>query len=147
VIALEEGVAAWEGARPSPDGTILTAPALAAFFGLSGPGGFIALTGPAASLAGELALLLPGVRMALVNPPADLPDREEASVLRSPRFPLKTASMRGVALGGDNSDPEWLAAAARAVLPGLRLVGEGVPMPPGIVALGRTGEVWVGTCA
>ena len=145
VIELQNGVAGWEGAVPSEGTTGLTPEAIAAFLGLTGPGGFIALSGAATTLAPALAALLPGIRMALVNPPAGVADREEASVLRSPDFPLKSGSMRGVVVGADAAtNPEFVAAAARSVLPGLRVVCEGGEVPPGVEEMARSDEVWVG---
>jgi uncharacterized protein YbaR (Trm112 family) len=146
IVGIEEGITDFGGAAASDGATGLTAEALVAFFGLSGPGGYLALAGGVTSLADELSSLLPGIRLVLVNPPAETPDTEQASVLRSPRMPLKTASMRGVALGADLArDPAWIADAARALLPGLRLVSEGGEPPEGrIEELGRAGNVWVG---
>lgn len=145
IVRVEQGIADFGEASPSIEGTALTAEALAAFFGLSGPGGYVALAGGVTSLAEELSGLVPGVRLVLINPPAETPDRETASVLRSARLPLKTGSMRGVAIGADLAhDPAWLADAARALLPGLRMVAEGGEPPEGIEEMGRVGEVWVG---
>ncbi len=146
IVKVEEGIADFGEAVPSDGRTDLTADALVAFFGLSGPGGYLALAGGVTSLADELAALVPGVRLVLVNPRALTPDTEWGSVLRSARLPLKTGSMRGIAVGADLArDPAWVAEAARALLPGLRLVSEGGEPPEGRVEeLGRVGEVWVG---
>jgi uncharacterized protein YbaR (Trm112 family) len=146
VVRVTEGIADFGGAAPSDGRTGLTAEALAAFFGLSGPGGYLALAGGVASLADDLAALVPGVRLVLVNPPAETPDTERGSVLRSARLPLKTGSLRGIAVGADlAADPEWIGDAARTVLPGLRMVAEGgAPPEDRIEELGRVGAVWVG---
>ena len=146
IVRIEDGIVDFGGAPEPDDATTLTAEALEAFFGLSGPGGYLALAGGATTLSGELATRVPGVRHVLINPPAGTPDTEHASVLRSPRLPLNTGSMRGVAVGvGLSSDPHWIVEAARALLPGLRLVAEGGEPPPGkIEVLGRVGDVWVG---
>jgi len=43
-------------------------------------------------------------------------------------------------------NPHWIREAARVVLPGLRIVGEGKDPPAGIVELLASAEgVWVGT--
>jgi hypothetical protein len=43
-------------------------------------------------------------------------------------------------------DPAWVQEAARVVLPGLRVVGEGTdPDPETIDLMASAGEVWVGT--
>jgi predicted hotdog family 3-hydroxylacyl-ACP dehydratase len=68
-------------------------------------------------------------------------------VLRGGALPIKSRAMRGVALGqpwGD--DPAWVREAARVVLPGLRIAGEGqVPDESVIELMAATGGVWVGT--
>jgi len=146
IVRIGEGIVDFGDSLPSDGRTSLTAAALEAFFGLSGPGGYLALAGGVTSLADELAELIPGVRLVLVNPTEDTPDTELGSVLRSARLPLKTGSMRGVAVGADLAvHPGWIADAARALLPGLRMVSEGGAPPEGrIEELGRLGEVWVG---
>lgn len=128
---------------PGPDG--LTGEAVAALLGLSGPGGFVALTGSVTAIASDLIRRMPGVSLVLINPPPGTQDAIEASVLRSPRLPLKTGSMRGVVLGADfAARMEWVAAAERAVLPGLRVVSEGGDPSPGLELLARNASCWVG---
>ena len=146
IVGIQEGIADFGDAEPSVGSTNLTAEALEAFFGLSGPGGYLALVGGVGSLADELSPRIPGVRFVLVNPPAGAPDTERSSVLRAPRLPLKTGSMRGIAVGADfAADPAWILDAARALLPGLRLVAEGGEPPARRIELmGRVGDVWVG---
>ncbi len=103
------------------------------------------LVGGVTALAGDLRGLLPGVRFALVNPPAGTVDAPDASVLRAARLPLKTGSMRGVVLGRDATGEQWIADAIRAVLPGLRVVSEGGRPPEGEVELlGESDECWIG---
>ena len=55
--------------------------------------------------------------------------------------------MRGVVLGAPyGGDPAWVAEAARVVLPGLRVVGEGADPAREVIELMATaGGVWVGT--
>ena len=131
IVRVEEGIADFGDALPSDGQTALTAEALEAFFGLSGPGGYLALAGGVTSLADELIALIPGVRLVLVNPSADRPDSDQASVLRATRLPLKTGSLRGIAVGADlAADPAWVAHAAHALLPGLRMVAEGPAWAP-----------------
>lgn len=146
VYRVEEGVAEFGDGTPTDGRTALAAEALAAFLGLSGPGGYVVLAGGVTALAPDLAPLLPGVRLALVNPPAGVADSAVASVLRAGRLPIKSSSMRGVALGVDAAaDPAWVADAARAVLPGLRIVVEGGGEPvEGVEVLARSGQCWVG---
>ena len=105
----------------------MTADGLVALLGLEGPGGFVALAGPAGRLAGELSRVLPGVHCVAINP-GDAPELSAGvSVVRSARWPLKARSMRGVVIAGTADDAAWREAARQSVLPGLRVVGEGEP--------------------
>lgn len=146
IVRIDQGIADFGDAALSGGGTSLTAEALEAFFGLSGPGGYLALVGGVATLAEPLSALIPGVRFVLVNPPAGTPDSERGSVLRAPRLPLKIGTMRGIAVGADlAADPAWLLDSARALLPGLRLVAEGGQPPERTIKeLARVGNIWVG---
>jgi hypothetical protein len=82
-----------------------------------------------------------------VNPPASVLDGSGISVIRSSRLPLKTGSMRGVVLSRPFADDvSWVKEAARVVLSGLRIVGEGKEPDPDIIELLASAEgVWVGT--
>jgi uncharacterized protein YbaR (Trm112 family) len=132
---------------PDPGPTLLTAEAATAFIGLSGPGGYLVLVGGPAAAWRDVAERNYGVALVAVNPPADVRDEPGLSVLRGGALPIKSRSMRGVALGkpwGD--DPAWVREAARVVLPGLRIAGEGqVPDETVIELMAATGGVWVGT--
>lgn len=145
VVRVRDGIAEFEGApAPGARPSRLTADAVAAFLGLHGPGGFVALAGAVGALAGQLGEALPGVALALINPPDGAADTLGASVLRSPRLPLQRSSMRGLVVGPDfASSPEWIADAIRATLPGLRVVAEGGEPPEAVQVLGRTAECWV----
>jgi len=125
----------------------LDAEALTALVGLSGPGGYLTLVGSVADLWKEIAALNPGVALVAVNSGPELADAPGISVLRSGRIPLKSRSMRGVVLGQPfGGSPHWVAEAARVVLPGLRVVGEGADPPPELIdLLASTEGVWVGT--
>jgi hypothetical protein len=131
------------GARPGE----LTAEALAPLAGLNGPGGYLVLVGPPAARWSDLAALVPGVSLVAVNPPTEVVDEAGISVLRGGRLTLKTSSMRGVVLGPPyGGDPAWVQEAARVVLPGLRVVGEGPDPDPELIDLmASAGGVWVGT--
>ena len=125
----------------------LTAEALAPLVGLGGPGGYLALVGDPAAAWREVAVQLPGVALVAVNPPPGVADQEGVSVLRGGRLPLKTGSMRGVVLGRPyGGDPPWVTEAARVVLPGLRVVGEGDEPGVGLIELMASADgVWVGS--
>jgi len=123
------------------------ADALTALVGLGGPGGYLVVAGAPGREWRELAERNRGVGVVLVNPPDDVPDEPGVSVLRAGRLPLKARTMRGVVLGrGYGEDPWWVGEAARVVLPGLRVVGQGPePASDQIDLMASAGGVWVGT--
>ncbi len=149
VVAVTEGTIDFGGEPPPPGATALSAAAIAAFLALEGPGGYLALFGAVGGVAAELAGLMAGVRMVLINPPAGVVDSETASVLQAGRSPLKSRSMRGVVVAGDHGgDPRWTEAAIDAVLPGNRVVVEGARLArPGLEILGEAAGVWVARTA
>jgi uncharacterized protein YbaR (Trm112 family) len=138
------------GDAPAPNrqgASALDADGVTALVGLHGPGGYLALVGPPATFWREVAELNPGVALVAVNPEVGVTDAPGISVLRAGRLPLKSGSMRGVVLGRPFAgDRHWIGEAARAVLPGLRVVGEGGNPPPELIdLLASAGGVWVGT--
>ncbi|MBA3554735.1 MAG: hypothetical protein H0W29_08280 [Gemmatimonadales bacterium] len=146
--ALKEGVLD-VGGGPGPGATVsaLSPDALVAFAGVNGPGGYLVLVGPPADRWLHVAGLLPGVGLVAVNPGQGTRDEPGVSVLRGGRLPLKSRSMRGVVLGkGYAGEEDWVREAARVVLPGLRVVGEGETAPEDLIDLmASAGGVWVGT--
>jgi uncharacterized protein YbaR (Trm112 family) len=151
---IEAGVADFQGRAPLSRGAAepssrLDAGALLAFLAVEGPGGYVGLVGEACRHAGGLAELLPGVHFALVNPPAGLIAPAASSVVRALRLPFKTRSLRGIVLGQpESAEGHWQVAAVRAVLPGLRAVGEGAePVLDGFELLGAAEGWWVGRVA
>ncbi|HEX5632511.1 MAG TPA: hypothetical protein VFX50_04755 [Gemmatimonadales bacterium] len=146
VYRVEGGVLDMGDAPPvAPDEAVPDAEALAALVGLGGPGGFLVLAGSAAARAADLVAALPGVHVAAVNPPAGVQDGAGVSVLRASRLPVRSASMRAVVLGAPfGADEAWQREAARAVLPGLRVVGQGgTPTVPGLALLAEAEGWWV----
>jgi len=146
--ALKEGVLD-VGGGPDPGATVsaLSPDALVAFAGVNGPGGYLVLVGPPADRWRDVTGLLPGVGLVAVNPGQGTRDEPGVSVLRGGRLPLKSRSMRGVVLGkGYAGEEDWVREAARVVLPGLRVVGEGDTAPEDLIDLmASAGGVWVGT--
>jgi hypothetical protein len=114
--------------------------------GLHGPGGYLALVGSVGDDWQRIAELNPGVALVAINPGPVVTDAPGVSVIRSGRIPLKSRSMRGVVLAGPYGDnPHWVREAARVVLPGLRIVGEGADPSPEVIELMASAEgVWVG---
>ena len=121
------------GPAPTPPPVPPSAPppvsGLAAFLGLSGPGGYVGLVGDVAALGRELTGAVPGVHFLGVNAPAGTEGSDRVSLAEGPRIPVKARQLRGVILGsGYGEDPKWIAEGVRVVLPGLRVVGAG-PAP------------------
>ncbi len=145
---LMDGVFDAGGAPPaSAENTGLSAENVSVLIGLSGPGGYLALVGPVASLWEDVARLNPGVALVAINPPEEVQDSAGISVVRGGMIPLKSRSVRGVVLGKPYADdPAWIRDAARLVLPGLRVVGEGDQPPEDLIeVMASVGGVWVGT--
>lgn len=129
VVELADGTADFGGNPPAPAPTALTAGAVLAFLGLEGPGGYVALFGAAGNLAADLGRAMPGVSFVLVNPPPDVVDSAEGSVLRSERPPIKARAMRAVVVAADHASlATWRDAAIGSVLPGNRAIVE-APAP------------------
>jgi hypothetical protein len=116
---------------------------VAALTGLGGPGGYVVLVGPIAGRWREVEAVLNGVSMVAVNGPMSLADARGLSILRGARLPLKSASMRGVVLSGVfGSHATWVREAARVLLPGLRVVGEGPDPDPALVDVIASADGW-----
>jgi uncharacterized protein YbaR (Trm112 family) len=132
---------------PPPESTVLTPEAVTALIGLGGPGGYLVLVGRPAAQWRQVAERNPGVGLVAVNPPGEVADEPGLSVLRGDALALKSRSMRGVVLGSPaGDDPRWVSEAARVVLPGLRVAGEGrVPDPGALELMAAAGGAWVGT--
>ncbi len=141
---LDLGPAPGAPSDPPPGG--VPAPALLAFLGLEGPGGYVGLIGEAARAATDLAGMLPGVHLIAINPTEPMAPSPSISVVHARRVPLKARSLRGVVVGElADRDPRWQADAVRAVLPGLRATGRGpAPAMEGFELLGEADGWWVG---
>ena len=147
---ITHGVAVFElsgrTGEPAPvSASTVAADAIVAFLGLEGPGGYLGLFGGGSGFASGLETTLPGVHLVALNPPEGWTGSPGVSVLRGPSAPIKSRSLRGVVLGGDmGSNQEWQREAARCVLPGLRVVGEGTPPRLAeLESLGEAGGWWV----
>jgi uncharacterized protein YbaR (Trm112 family) len=145
---LVDGVLDVGGAADLPEDDTGPGPdALTALVGLGGPGGYLVVVGGPGRDWRELAERNRGVGIVLVNPPAEVRDEPGVSVLRGGVLPLKSRTMRGVILGeGYGADARWIEEAARVVLPGLRVVGQGPdPAPDRIELMASAGGMWVGS--
>jgi uncharacterized protein YbaR (Trm112 family) len=143
-IRIEDGVVDSGDAPAADDAPIaLGGEAIAALTGLGGPGGFLVLVGPVAKQWRHVSVALPGVSLVAVNGPASVVDEPGVSVLRGARLMLKSASMRGVVLSGRlDGAGGWVREAARVLLPGLRVVGQGAEPDPALLELVASAEDW-----
>lgn len=121
----DDGIPSLGEAAPASGAPSFDAAAALALLGLDGPGGWVAFAGRAGSLAHEFSGLLPDVNIVAVNPPENVRPGGAVSVIRSPVWPIKLHSMRGVVVGADAD----VQGAIASVLPGLRATGEGDAPP------------------
>jgi hypothetical protein len=130
---------------PGPPAPSL-AEVLAVFLGLEGPGGYVGVIGEAGGIAPGLSERFPGVHLAAVNAPAGTVPGPAVSLLRSPRVPFKSRSLRGLVLSAPFAAEErWRMEAIGVVLPGLRIVGQGrAPSSEHLEVLAEAAEWWVG---
>ncbi len=144
---LTNGVLDLGDAALAPLPSALDAEAITALAGVNGPGGYLVLVGSPAAAWSEIAALNRGVALVAVNPPGGIEDQGLLSVLRGSRLPLKSRTVRGAVLGKPfGGDPHWVSEAARVVLPGLRVVGEGPDPASELLELMASADgVWVGT--
>ncbi len=135
------------GVNPEPPaGPLPEAATVCALLGLTSPGGFVALVGSWCHLEAELAGLMDGVHLVGINPPSDVVPSPYLSLLRSERvIPLRTAVMRGVAIGIEHVRPPWIGEGVRVVLRGQRLVlGAREEAVPGVETLAADRGLFVG---
>ena len=116
---------------------------LAALLDLSSAGGTIVLGGTWQGCA-DAVLALADVRVLLLDPPRVPALREEVSAVRGAPMPVAAGGVRGVALDERTADAGRVAAAARALRLGGRLVAPAAaPLPDGVTELARDGRHWV----
>jgi len=108
--------------------------------------GYVALVGSVTRLSDPLAKLTSQIQFVGVNPPPDVRESTELSLLRSPgAIPLRSGTARGIVLGQEYVGEPWLAEAGRVLMSGQRMVvvGEAVSMD-GVSQLAADGGLWVG---
>jgi hypothetical protein len=127
---------------PSADATNLQA-----LLELSGPGGYVVLIGAAARQAARLGALMQGIHFVGINPPAEMEEQQNLSLLyANEKVPLRTAMARGVVVGADLATSPWLVEAHRVLLRGRRFVveNEEPELPIGLLKLAAENGLWVG---
>jgi uncharacterized protein YbaR (Trm112 family) len=127
---IHQGVADFGDAAPPADlpSPAIGPEALAAFLGLGGPGGYVGIVGGDLEVGKELVQVVPGVHFVLINPPPGDDELPMLSLLRAGSIPIKSRSLRGVVLLSPFAEAAgWRSEAARVLLPGLRVAGQGTP--------------------
>jgi uncharacterized protein YbaR (Trm112 family) len=142
---IRDGIADFSGGTAGGATATIEPGAIAAFLGLGGPGGYVAVIGGEPEAVAGLLADVAGVHFVLVNPAADAALPRGMSLLRAGSIPIKSRSLRGVLLLGPfAADPAWQMEAARVLLPGLRAVGSGPPPDTGsLELLASAGGWWV----
>lgn len=144
---IRNGVADFGASRPWVDSAppAIEPEALAAFLGLSGPGGYVGVVGGDSSLGRDLVEAIPGIHFVLINPTSNAAGLPMVSLLRADSIPIKSRALRGVVLLSPFAEmPGWRSEAGRVVLPGLRVAGQGKPPEDvGLDVLASAGGWWV----
>jgi uncharacterized protein YbaR (Trm112 family) len=108
--------------------------------------GYVVLVGSVTRLSDQLAKLISEIQLVGVNPPPDVRESPELSLLRSSgTIPLRSGTARGVVLGQEYAGEPWLDEAGRVLMSGQRMVvvGETVSMD-GVSQLAADSGLWVG---
>jgi uncharacterized protein YbaR (Trm112 family) len=144
---IQAGIADFGGPPPTESRLPIsvTPTALAAFLGLGGPGGYVGVVGGDSPFGAQLVQEIPAVHFVLLNPPEGSAERPMMSLIRARSIPIKSRSLRGVVLLAPFADDVvWREEAARVLLPGLRVVGQGTPPAhPGLEVLASAEGWWV----
>jgi hypothetical protein len=143
---IRNGVADFsDGAPAEAVPPAIEADAIAAFLGLSGPGGYVGVVGGNMTLGDALVRTIPGVHFVFINPPPDSTELPMVSLLRGGSIPIKSRALRGVVLLAPFAEAfGWQAEAGRVLLPGLRVAGQGhLPADAGLDVLASAEGWWV----
>jgi uncharacterized protein YbaR (Trm112 family) len=145
IYSIRGGVADFGAGPAAGAATRLDAAAMAAFLGLAGAGGYVALVGEPVASWEALAAELGAVHIVGVNAPEATKPGPGLSLVRGGAIPVRSRQLRGVVLGPTAAgDAHWVREAARVTLPGLRVVGEGAtPSAPDLELLANAEGVWV----
>lgn len=117
----------------------------AALLALTEPGGLVVLAGTWSTSAEALLAIAANVQLLAVNPVPGLASGGALSLARiADVLPLAAGSARGIALDASHATPSLLAGAARALVPGGRLIAPvSALVPDTLRELARNDEEWV----
>ena len=128
----------------APEGMAVRA---AALLGLTEPGGMVVLAGEWSAATNEILAMAENVQLLALDYARELRSGGALSLaLIGDVLPLAAASARGIALDSAHATPALVAGAARALLPGGRLIAPSTArVPDSLQELARDEEHWVAT--
>jgi len=108
--------------------------------------GYVVLVGSVTRLSDPLTKLISEIQFVGVNPPPDVRETPELSLLRSSgTIPFRSGTASGIVLGQEYAGEPWLAEAGRVLMPGQRMVVvDGAVMVDGVSELAADSGFWVG---
>jgi hypothetical protein len=117
-----------------------------ALLALSSPGGYVVLVGSVTRLSSRLAESIRPLHHVGVNPPPEVSESRDMSLLRSTgNIPLRSSFARGVVLGREYAREPWLSEAGRVLADGMRLlIADERASVSGVECLAAEGGLWVG---
>ena len=145
VADFSDGASARASSGPPAQDAQALALRAAALLGLTDPGGMVVLAGDWSAGADAMLEFVQGVQLLALDPAPALRSGGALSLaLISGVLPLAAASARGIALDAAHATPSLLAGAARALVPGGRLIAPASTLvPESLQELARDDEHWV----
>lgn len=120
---------------------------LAALLDITTPGGVVVLAGEWARGARALATgeIVERVHVLALDPPDGMESGGGVSIaLTSDEMPVRPVAARGIALDAAHTAPDYMASAARSLLPGARLLAPvETAIPAGLTELARDERNWL----
>jgi hypothetical protein len=145
VADFSDGASARASSGPPAQDAQALALRAAALLGLTDPGGMVVLAGDWSAGADAMLEFVQGVQLLALDPAPALRRGGALSLaLISGVLPLAAASARGIALDAAHATPSLVAGAARALMPGGRLIAPASTLvPESLQELARDDEHWV----
>ena len=145
VADFSDGASARASSGPPAQDAQALALRAAALLGLTDPGGMVVLAGDWSAGADAMLEFVQGVQLLALDPAPALRSGGALSLaLISGVLPLAAASARGIALDAAHATPSLVAGAARALMPGGRLIAPASTLvPESLQELARDDEHWV----